>query len=240
MTPAAKSVLAIVLAVVALLVCLSIRKVSMVREGANGILFWNSEQALLFVDVQASGARLNYLRYTFDLWLVSLGDVRSSDRKRCVQTFVIEITDKQVQTYTTDIHKDPTETYCFGDYVVFNGQIFTWNLTRGPFWKWTDNHFEAATPEELRGFNPVNALTQGYQFDGFEGWSMRKYALGNNTFHIALNGHTVDLVSSGRTAPYYYDEYVELVRSGQAPQRIWSFDDRSHRVSRAEYERLFP
>jgi hypothetical protein len=35
------------------------------------------------------------------------------------------------------------------------------------------------------------------------------------------------------------EAYVDLIRPGQPPERIWHLDERPHRVSRAEYYRVF-
>ena len=36
-----------------------------------------------------------------------------------------------------------------------------------------------------------------------------------------------------------HQAFIDLIRAGEAPQRIWYLDQRTHRVSRAEYEKTF-
>jgi hypothetical protein len=95
--------LSIVLALLGgIFIVLSLHKVYVVRDSASGTLYWNADRALLFIEVGSSGARLSYLRYTFEPLFVALGAVRPPDDQRCTESLVIEVTAKNVQSYETN------------------------------------------------------------------------------------------------------------------------------------------
>ena len=222
-----------------LVVLLFYPKMYVVRDEAGGTLFWNSNEALLFVGVERSGARFAPLTYFGNIIRESLGGVRPPDIEACLQTVVIRMTDKDVERYETDIQRHLTDGDCFGHIAPFEGHIYAGYLAQGRIWKWSGDHFEPAAQEELRGFDPMKAASRGFQFDDIEGWSMREYALGRVRYPLTLNGQPVTFVSSGRVPPAIYEPSVDVIRSGQNPQRIWYLDERPHRVSKAEYDKIF-
>ena len=224
---------AITLIIVAgLLIFLVAAKVYVVRKKGGGTLYWKSDEALLFIEVSSFGARMSYLQYALEPLLVSMGHVRPPDDAVCSDSLVIRITDKDLQRYTTN-------GYCFGHYVFFEGNIYTGQPAQRKLWKWTGIGFEPGTDKELRGFDPMKAASYGFQFDDVDGWSMREYALGHVTYPLTLGGRSLTLLSSGRQWPKVYDLSVDLVLPDQSLRRIWSLDERPHRVTKAEYERLF-
>ncbi|MGA9143454.1 MAG: hypothetical protein WA664_14690 [Candidatus Acidiferrales bacterium] len=85
----------------------------------------------------------------------------------------------------------------------------------------------------------MKAVSLGFQFDNVDGWSMREYALGHVTYPLNLSGRSVTLVSSGRQSPDIYDLTVDVLRPDHAAQRIWSFNERPHLVTKQEYQRIF-
>jgi hypothetical protein len=224
-----------------ILLLLMYSKVYVVRGSAGGTLYWNKDQALVFMQVGSSGARLSYLRYAFEPLLVALSDIRQPDDQRCSQTFVIQITDKDVQRFDTDLNRYAEDPYCGIHFDLFEGRIYA---VHGRLWKWSGTEFEAATQEEVRAFDAAKASTTAashpWEFDDLEGWSMRKLGLTRPEYHLVLNGQPATVVISwGETWPQR-PMTVDLTRPGQPPKTIWSFDGRPHTVSKAEYERLFP
>jgi hypothetical protein len=212
-------------------------KVYVIRDAADGTLYWDTNEALLFVGTTSSGVRFSYPRYAIEPVLESLGDVRIPDDKRCSQILVIRVTDKEVQRYITGLEQYAEEPYCFTHYVLFNGRIYVGYLAQQKVWRWSSNQFQPATETEFRGFNPLKSA-HGSQFDNIEGWSMRENALGRvDSYRITLNGQPLTLVSSGRKWPRG-EISLDLIRPGQAPQRIWSNDERPHVVTKTEYQRI--
>jgi hypothetical protein len=109
--------------------------------------------------------------------------------------------------------------------------------------KWVGNRFERPTPEEYGAFATFKfskKISQHpWEFDNVDGWSMRGGGhLGNEQYSFTLDGQSMTVVSVAETlspAPLS----VQLIRSGQPPQTIWSFDGRPHPVSKAEYRKIF-
>jgi hypothetical protein len=214
--------------IVAIALLLAYIKVYVVRSGASGTLYWNGDKALLFIQVGTSGVRLSSARYALEPFLVSLGDVRPPDNHRCVDSFVIQITDKDVQRYETP-------GYCYENYVVFKGHIYTGLPGVRQLYRWEGTRFETATQEELRGFDPI-ATARGFQFDNVEGWSKREQALGHVTYPLTLNHQQVTYISSGD-----HDSPLTVYVKFQAapPQKIWYFENGAHPVGKKEYEAIF-
>lgn len=132
------------------------------------------------------------------------------------------------------------EAYCGFGFDLFEGDVYA---VAGPrLWKWSDTHFESAAPRELGAFDTTRAARSNSQhpwsFDGVDGWSMRQFGQTPPKYELTLNGQPMTIVFHGATWPAV-PLSVELIRSGQKPHAIWSLDERPHRVSRSEYERLF-
>ena len=92
-------------ALAGLLVILMYPKVYVIRGSAGGALYWNTNEALLFTAGGNSGARMNYVRYAADPFLLALRFVRPPDDERCSQIVVIRVTDKDVQRFETDLYR---------------------------------------------------------------------------------------------------------------------------------------
>jgi hypothetical protein len=237
-----KKFLVVLLVLAGILLILSYPKIYVIRGSAGGGLYWNANEALLFMTGGSSGAHMSYLRYAFDPLLLALRDVRPPDDERCSQTLVIRVTDKDAQRYETDLYRYSVQPYCgYGD-ALFEGRIYVGYLAQDRLWKWSGSQFEPATPEEVRAFHSAKAAAKPdshpWQFDDVDGWSMRDFGQTPPRYQLVLNGQPVTIVFSGETWPPK-PLSVDLVRPGQAVQRIWTFDGRPHRVSKAEYERIF-
>lgn len=127
-------------AIVALLGILSLfvyPKVYVIRGSGGGVgLYWNANEAFLIVGGGTDGARLSLFRYAAEPFLVSLGDVRQPDDKSCSKISVIRVTDRDIQTYDTDIDCDVA-------FDLFDGNVYA---IRWPnLWKWSGTRFDPAT-----------------------------------------------------------------------------------------------
>jgi len=217
--------------IVPIVLFLVLSKVYVVRSGASDTLYWNEDKALLFIQVGTSGVRLSSARYALEPFLVSLGDVRPPDDHRCVESFVLRITDKGFQRYETP-------GYCYDYHVLFKNQIYAGLLGVRQLYRWDSSRFEPATQEELRGFDPLAIAARGFQFDNVEGWSMRKdgLALGHVTYPLTLNHRQVTYISSGD-----YESPLTIYVKFQAgpPQKIWYFENGPSPISKKEYESIF-
>lgn len=206
--------------------------VYVVKGSAGGSLLWNTHEALLFIGVARSGAHMAYPRYLFEPVLVRLGDVRPPDDSNCIESFAIRITDDRVQNYQTDVG-------C-ASYEVFDSHIYADQWPR--LSKWVGTHFERPTAEEYGAFATFKfgggVSQHPWEFDSVDGWSMRVLNQTPPKYQFALNGQNVSISYSGPSWPPRPIS-VELIRSDQPPQELWSFDGRSNRVSKAEYQRIF-
>jgi hypothetical protein len=239
-----KSLLAVIL-LAGILFLLVYPKVYVIRGSAGGVLYWNADEALLFIGGGSDGARMSYPRYFLEPLLASLRFVRPPNDSRCAQAVVIRITDKDIQRFDTDVG-------CVAAYDVFEGHVYAVYLPK--LWEWVGTRFDPATVGE-RDFQAGRATSMPasrshpWEFDNIDGWSMRqlgsvgpKYQFNGRPVtrtQLTLNGHLVSFVFSGETFPQMPIS-VDLLRSDQNPERIWTFDGRPHRVSKAEYEREFP
>jgi hypothetical protein len=211
-------------------------KVYLIRGTAGGILYWNNSEALLFMGGGVDGARMSVLRYAVEPF-IEMGRIpgRPPDDERCSQVVVVRVTDKEIGRYDTGLG-------CVADYDVFEGHIYAVEWSR--LWKWSGTNFDAATPEEAHVFDEgrvaatAAARPHPWEFDGVEGWSMRVLNYKPPKNELILNGQPVTIIFHGETWPKR-PLSVDLVRPGQSPQTIWSFDGRVHMVSRSEYEHAF-
>lgn len=222
-----------------------------VRGSAGGVLYWNRSEALLFMTGGSSGVHMSHLRYALLPVLEGVRVIGLPDDKRCLQVIVIHVTDKDVHRYETDLYRYADEPYCGFNYVRFESHFYAVSWPK--LWKWSGTSFERPTPEEYGAYagalgGEKTVLQHPWYFDSVDGWSMRQ--LGSvgpqqqfngrpvTVTQLTLDGQPVSFIFSGETFPQM-PIAVDLVRSGQSPQTIWSFDGRPHRISKTEYERVF-
>jgi hypothetical protein len=221
---------------------LSNPKVYVIRGSAGGTLYWNADEVLLFTLGASSGAHMGYPRYALEPFLVAIGHARAPDDERCSQAVVIQITDKDVRRYDTDLYKYAEAPYCGMHFAVFDGRIYAGYLAKGRIWRWSGTRFEPATQEELRGFDPMKSAERAgshpWEFDNVDGWSMRALGQTPPEYQFVVNGQPLTIIFHGETWPPG-PVSVDLIRPGQPPQTIWSFDGRPHPVSLAEYGKIF-
>jgi hypothetical protein len=119
--------------------------------------------------------------------------------------------------------------------------------------KWSETHFELASPEEqleVRTALASGKIPAGPKYDNVDGWSKRG-AAGEVTSETPTTGFTendakVSVTLDGKPLTFLmnsgfisHQSYIDLSRPGQPTERIWSLDGRTRRVSGAEYERIF-
>jgi len=209
-------------------------RIYLVRGSAGGVLFWNETEALLFMGGGNAGARMPHLRYVLEPLFVSLGHVRQPSDERCLNVTVIRVIHEITESYDTDVN-------CVSAYRLFEGQIYAISAPRD--WKWSGNRFQPATPDETRSLeSPENIsdadLHHPREFDDIGGWSMRDLRQNPAQHKIVLNGQSVTITFHRPTWPPK-PLSVDLTRPGESTQTLWNFDEEPHRVSKAEYARLF-
>jgi len=220
-------------------------QVYVMRGNGTGVLYWNADRALLVMDEMSDGAHMSYVRYGLEPYFFELGQDHKRNDLACLQVAVIQITDKDVQTFKPDLLKS-AQPECMG-LELFDGDFYAvhWPI----LWKWSGGtSFERPTHQEYGAYATAfdaGTLPPGissktpWLFDDVDGWSMRTLGYTKPPFDITLAGQPVSIMFHGRTWPPA-PLSIDLIRPGQPPQMIWSFDESPHRVSKAEYYRVFP
>ncbi len=219
-----------------------------VRRQSWGSLFWNNRTAYIFIGEGVQGYRFDYLGLAVE-WVQELfpfGASAPADN-HCSAT-VLEVNAHSVQSYSVN-------DFWLGTVEPFQGTLYAPNqLPNGGFMKWSGNHFVPATPAEIENFHEyLISLPKGPpvepSYDNVEGWSQRvaagevvdtsptEYVEKDSRVTIELDGQQLTFVmNSGFISRH---AYVDLIRAGRPPERIWQLDQRGHRVSRAEYRAIF-
>ncbi len=220
-----------------------------VRTDSGGELFWNADNAYVFIGMADRGYRLTCLGLgvEFVREIFPFGASAPSDKHFSV--LVLHVTPDSVQHYSIDdfwLGSSPTP---------FQGTLYAGNmLPGGGFMRWSGTQFERATPEDAERYHEYamslpTGPPAGPSYDNVEGWSKR--TVGGEVVTesptvsiektakvmIELGGKPLTFVMSSGFITH--EAYIDLIRPGQPPERIWSLDEHSHRVSRAEYEHIF-
>lgn len=230
-----------VLIVIAVVLTLSVSalaslKIYLIHDAAGGTLFWNKDEAILFLDVVNRGHRSTYLRLLVEIPEEILGGVLSTDDEHS-SVIVLRLTSDTMHRYTQEnIH--------LGSYQRVGENIYSRNLNDGVLWKWSETHLEQASTEEQSSLETPQRTVEtgkylsGNDFDGIDGWSAR-YALLNRTpevrFPMTVRNQTLTLVVRKSATALS----IDLVKPNGAAETIWSFDRRPRKLSRTEYEHTF-
>jgi hypothetical protein len=231
--------LAILIIIAGILFVLVYVQIYVTRGGANGVLYWNSDDALMFIGENLEGAHMSPLRYALQPYLNQWGDVRSRDDLTCARILVIRVTDKDVKTYVTDLptHIGGNER-CISNFKLFDGQIYA--LSWPKLLRWTGSGFERPTAQEYGAYarQTPDFEPHPWEFDNRDGWSMRELGATPHDSPIVLHGQSMTITFHGRTWPPKPIS-IDLVRSGQPLQTLWTFDEQPRTVSKSQYYASF-
>ena len=244
LTPMLKRTAVALLIVLAAVVIFAVSlHVYFVRGDEAAELFWNQTEAYLFVPVTQFGYRMTYLGYLHAMMKEMLLGVTRPSEKHC-SLVVLRITPTSVQRYTAD-------NISISGAEAFDGALYAFDMVPGgTLMKWSSNRFEAVPKDEAkRYYANVSKLPSGPSFDNIAGWSKRTAAgqvLRRSPTDYVENDAKVTLTVSGKEMTFVmnsgyitHQAFVDLIRPGHAAQRIWQFDERPHRVSKSEYEKIF-
>jgi hypothetical protein len=239
-----KKYLIISIIIAGILFSLMYVQIYVIRGGAGGVLYWNSNEGLMFIGENLEGAHMSPLRYALESFLVSWGDVRSRDDLSCTRIVVIRVTDKDVKTYVTDLPKYSGEHEgCIFDFQLFEGQIYA--LSWPKMLRWSGSQFERPTAEEYGAYATamIRQKTQYFdphpwEFDNKDGWSMRQFGATPHDSPIVLNSQPMTITFHGKSWPPK-PLSVDLVRDGQQLQTLWTFDPGPRPVSKSQYYASF-
>jgi hypothetical protein len=236
---------ALVLAAVLLLI-LGFSEVHYVRKEAWGWLFWNSQKAYVFIGVNDRGYRLSCLGLVVEAVreIFPFGAAAPTDKH--FSLLVLEISSSSVQRYSMD-------NFWLTSITPFDGSLYTANsLPGGTVVKWAGDRFELATPEEkatLQLAGQHDRVPPGPSYDNVEGWSKRTVAgeiVSQSTTESTEKDSKVTLELGGQQLTFVMNSgfisreaYVDLIRPGRPAERIWYLDEDSHRVTKADYDKIF-
>lgn len=224
-----KRIILALVVVAGLLTLARFEYIYIIWDVAGAQLVCNADQAVIFVHEGSRGYQHSYLSFPLDAVKQMFYSVSPPDRQRFEYVLFV-VTPTKVQRFEiadsslTDI--DPV-----GD-----------NLYAGSetgIQKWTGSRFIRATAEEKQAYlNAMHSDSHGPDYDNYHGWSARSSILGGglHQYVIALNGNTLTLEVNGH---FNSDLSIEVIRRGQAPEKIWHLNESPRFVSRVEYEQVF-
>ncbi len=241
-----KKTLGVLTVLVVIVVLLASVRVYYVRTEPSGDLFWNADNAYIFIGLNDQGRSFNYLGFAVEELREIFPFGASAPSNKHSSVLVLHVTPNLIQTYSTDNFWPTGITPLEG--FLYTGDM----LPGGALMKWSDTHFELATSKER---TKLQLALQGSRipptpsYNNIEGWSKRP-VVGEIVSEsptvsvekdakvtIELGGKQVTFVMNSGFITH--KAYIDLIRPGQPPERIWSLDEDGHRVSRAEYERTF-
>lgn len=216
-----------------------------VRQANEGELFWNSDGAYLFFNSEEEGYRFTYAGLALEFAREAFPFGSSSPQASRHSLTVLHV------------GRDSVQRYFFPDFAASTiepvaGNLYASNLlSRSSVMKWAGTHFEAATPNELQRFYAsVNSLPSGPSWDNVAGWSKRTVAgdiTPESAGAITEADTTVTAEIQGAPLKFVMNSgyltqlaYVDLLRAGEAPERIWHVDERPRRISTSAYKNEFP
>ena len=209
-------------------------KLDFVRaEGGGGVMIWKEDKAYLFTSDCPFGFRLNVLHYLLIPAQEYFRSVVLPRDRKCILT-VFLIAPNGVERYTQKPSVDISDITTLGDDLYAR--------CPGGICKWNEGQFKLISEEDetrLFGIND-SGLSRG-EFTDVNGWSKRGFratAVYQETEHYEL---PIELTQQESILVKGSNPFsVDILRLGHPPERIWYHEQRTRRVSRSEYERIFP
>lgn len=226
----------VVLVVLSSLVALAFSNIYYIREDSAGTLLWSADEAYLFMSVVRRGFRIGYLEYPWVIFKQYLNAPPFPDDRR-VSVVVIRVTASAVERQVVDfpMNSDHGPTFL----TLLEKSIYA--NCQGVLCRWTGTRFELASDTEQRRLDGINRLSVP-NFSGVEGWSRQGVGsvTGDSQFLADVGGKVTLVVNLGNsTKSAYSSASVDLLRSGQVPQRIWYLDGNPRSISKKEYQNRF-
>jgi hypothetical protein len=221
-----KTTVAIVLVVIVLATSM---KFHFIRdEGGGGYFLWKDDQAFLLMGDSPIGYRMSVAGYLVEPILEFFhGGALSAD-----ETSILAI----VRIRPTGVERSEQEsTVGFYDITPINSQIYA--QCAGGICALSGMGFQLLSDRDAQ---KVEGSLSRKDFDNLNGWSRRTIwpaHVGEKTtsyeFSISLGDGDKILVRGGNPVS------VDLLRQNHAPERVWYHEQRTRRVSKAEYDRIF-
>jgi hypothetical protein len=227
-----RTMLPILIALVGSVLMLALLHVHLIRDGANGDLVWNANDAYLFIHSYRRGWDMTYLQYARAFVKESLGSAAPTPSDQRSRIIVFRITPETVQQHVE-------ENMSFDFSVPIDSSVYL--SGEGGLAKWSLDRLEHVSSEEQKSLvSLVARAAVGGDFTDVNGWSTRYAIIGRHRetrYPITLGGKSLTLVvKEGRKSS---DVSLDLLLAAKVPKRIWCVNLQPRKVTRAEYVRDF-
>ena len=197
-------------------------------EGGGGYFLWKDDQAFLLMGSSPIGYRMSAVRYLVEPILEFFhGGVLSADEASILT--IVRITPAGVE------RSEQESTVGFYDVTPVNGQIYA--RCAGGICALSGTKFQLLSEQDG---DKVEGSLSRTDFENLNGWSRRTIwpaHVGAKTtayeFSISLSDGDKLLVRGGNPVS------VDFLRQNLATERVWYHEQRTRRVSKAEYNRIF-
>lgn len=221
----------IVVALTAILLAVFVNLRFIRDEGGGGYVLWRGDEAYLFVYDNPIGYRMSLLRYLLEPIAEALYAPASAEEDKRNLT-ILQITPTGVERH------DQVSAIDIRDFTPISGEIYA--RCPGGVCKWAGTQFQLVSAQEERTkMGGEDRLASG-EFANVSGWSKRAIQgasvgddPGHYEFSIDLGERTRLLVRGNNPVS------IDLLRAGDASERVWYHRQRAQRVSAAEYEQVF-
>ena len=220
----------IVIALVAVVLLVFV-KLNFVRaDGGGGEVVWKEDAAYLFMWDCPDGFRLSILHYIMIPIQEHLHSVVIPTDRKCILN-VLKVTPSGVEHFLQAPGVDVSRLTVVGEDIYAD-------CPQG-ICKWTGAQFDLISKEDVEKIGGRDYLS-GREFTNINGWSKRRVrgtAIYQETVHYEFTvelSKQISLLVKGSNPVF-----VDVLRSGQAPERIWYHEQRTRRVSKSEYEQVF-
>lgn len=214
-----------------IIVSMGAQKTYYVRDNANADILWDTDEAYLFIRTSVTGYRLRRIGYPYEMLREHLGIVRNPDNKRH-SLLIFKIRPRMVTKYIA-------EDVAVSGYVPVDNAIYM--NTEGVPLKWTGDHLEPANRVDSNRLSEVeNEYKPG--FSNVRGWS-EDYGIlnrGTGEQRFSPKVSSVPVAVTVAVSPGKLDQAIQITLSNGTTDRIWSLDGRPKKITRAEYQDLFP
>jgi hypothetical protein len=197
-------------------------------DGGGGYFLWKDDQAFLFMFDRPIGYRMSVVRYLVEPILEYFHGVALSADDTSILT-IVRITPAGVE------RREQEPTLGFYDVTPIDNQIYT--RCPGGVCVLSEMSFQLMSDQDEQ---KVEGSLSRKDFENVDGWSRRSVTgahVGQKTtpyeFSISLSDGDKLLVRGSNPVS------VDLLRPNHAPERVWYHEQRTRRVSAAEYETTF-
>jgi hypothetical protein len=224
-----------VIAILALRTTASLR-VYFIRYSPGATVFSRDDEAYLFLGSGGTGYHFTYSEYPFVVFREYFYDVPSPANQRNLAT-AIHVTPSAIERNVMDFDDHSLKPTAFltpfddGFYAMCPGSSLC---------KWIGGGFAPATEEEQRTNDGLNRLFHGSMNNQtINGWAVHQVlSVPGNHFEVHVDDKFVISAKNLARGVREYDWIaVDLIRSGQPPEKLYEVNGTPHTVSKSEYER---